>query len=328
MKMTELSTVLVSIIIVNWNGKTHLENCLPALACQNCENKEIIIVDNGSNDGSAELISNQYPSIRLIRLDTNLGFDMGNIIGYRASKGKYIVLLNNDTRPKYNWLSELVKAALSDSRIGIVGSVMLRWDSNIVDTAGDGCTWAGVGYKMYSGDDYSNLPENIDPFGACAGAALYTREMIEEIGFLDEDFFMNLEDVDLSYRARLAGYRIVIAKLSIVEHRVSASVTKLSALNTYYASRNIELVWWKNTPNRYLWLSIPDKVLHYIVAFAMSIGNAERMKNFLNGKKDAYLLIMRGKVNRKGVQRNYNGQPIRLTFEIKRMLIKAGLKHV
>ena len=315
----------VSIIIVNWNGLEHLKICLSAVIKQTYDNYEVLIVDNGSSDSSVDFVKTKYPQIRVLELESNFGFDIGNIRGFERANGEYIVLLNNDTKPRENWLEEAVKVAESDIYIGIVGCVMLRWDSLVVDTAGDGCTWAGVGYKMYSGKKYSELPDKIDAFGACAGAALYKRTMIEDIGFLDEKFFMNLEDVDISYRARIHGYRIAIAKNSLVDHRVSASVSKMSALNTFYASRNIELVWWKNTPSSYLMRSLPDKIIHYMVALAFAFGSRERLKNLILGKMEAYRMIVHGKVKRTSKKNFSDG--IFPVSEIKRMLLKARILH-
>jgi len=319
---------MASIIIVNWNGLEHLKICLPEIEKQSYRNFEIILVDNKSADQSVKYIKENHKNIKLIELDKNYGFDLGNIEGLQEANGEYIILLNNDTRPRIDWLYHLIESAEKNPKAGIVGSVMLRWDSQVIDTAGDGCTWAGVGYKMYSGQEYATLPECIQAFGACAGAALYRRSMIDDIGFLDSQFFMNLEDVDISYRARLANYDIDISRLSIVEHRVGASVKKVSGINTYYASRNIELVWWKNTPNRYIVRSIPHKIIHLIVSFINSFENPIKAKNYLKGKFDAYVLIFSRKIDRIEVQKHYEGQNLRLSSEVWRITSKLGRKDV
>lgn len=316
---------MASVIIVNWNGLNHLRECLPALELQNFKDFETILVDNNSSDDSIKYIREHHAAVKIIELEDNFGFDIGNIKGYEKSEGKYVVLLNNDTRPRLDWLHELILAASHNEKVGIIGSVMLKWDSMEIDTAGDGCTWAGVGFKMYSGKDYSVLPEKIDAFGACAGAALYKRSMIEDIGFLDNTFFMNLEDVDISYRARIAGYEIEINKRSIVEHRVSASVKKMNSKSTYYASRNIELVWWKNTPRKYMIISILHKIIHLVSAYISSLKSREQNMNYIAGKRDAYRMIIQGKIDRRMIQKKYKGQKLFLSSEIYRLMKKAEI---
>ncbi|WP_082505959.1 glycosyltransferase family 2 protein [Deinococcus sp. Leaf326] len=309
-----------SVIIVNWNGENHLRECIDSVLLQTYKDGyEIIVVDNFSRDNSIEILNSYKDKIKIIYLKENTGFDKGNNIGMLEAVGEFIVLLNNDTKVEENWLEELIKVAESDEKIGIVGSVMLRWNTRIVDTAGDGCTWAGVGFKLFSGKKYDDIPENIEAFGACAGAALYKRSLIKEIGFLDESFFMNLEDVDLSYRARLAGYDVAIARRSIVYHKVSSSVKKVSYLGNYYASRNIELVWWKNTPRRYLIRSLPDRLLHLVSSFISSLRSREKFLSYSSGKMAAWKEIIGGKTNRKNVQKVYNGRDLVLSSEIYRL---------
>ncbi|MCD0174724.1 glycosyltransferase family 2 protein [Deinococcus sp. 14RED07] len=319
----ETSFPKVSIIVVNWNGKNFLSDCLGSLKEQVYKNFELIVVDNGSTDGSQDEIRELYPTAILVELDSNLGFDEGNIVGYLRSSGDYVVLLNNDTKAPPEWLENLVAFADANTGFGIVGSIMLRWGSEIVDTAGDGCTLAGVGFKMHSGKKYSELPEFIDAFGACAGAALYRRSMIEEIGFLDSAFFMNLEDVDISYRARLAGYGVGICKESFVFHHVSSSVKKVSYLGNFYASRNVELVWWKNTPARYMPLSILEKMIHLTISTTASLLNREKLFSHISGKISAAYMILTGQVNRSKIQKLYRGNSIRFTTEISRIGAKA-----
>lgn len=315
-----------SIIIVNWNGENHLRECIDSILLQSYKDKyEIIVVDNFSSDKSFEILNSYKDMIKTIYLKENTGFDKGNIIGMSEASGEFIILLNNDTKAEEYWLEELIKIAESDKKIGIVGSVMLRWDTRIVDTAGDGCTWAGVGFKLFSGKNYDDIPEDIEAFGACAGAALYKRSLIEKIGFLDESFFMNLEDVDLSYRARLAGYDVSIARRSIVYHKVSSSVKKVSYMGNYYASRNVELVWWKNTPKRYLIRSLPDRLLHLISSLVSSLRSREKFLSYSKGKVVAWKEIISGRVNRKDVQQIYNGKDLVLSSEVYRLFRRSQI---
>lgn len=287
--MHQKTTKKVDIIIVNWNGLHHLEICLPSVKAQTLKPGRVIVVDNGSTDGSQEWIKEYHPWIDLISLEENKGFTGANIAGFEASSGDYIVLLNNDTKPVPDWLEMLVAAADYHPEAGIIASVMLRWNSPIIDTAGDSCTWAGTGFKATTG---LNLDEAKDGyvFGACAGAALYKRKMLEEIGFLDPDYFLNQEDIDLSFRAQLAGWKVWLAAKALVYHRVAASKKgKVTPLVIFHGAKNNEATFWKNMPAGLIVRALPHRLVQSFSAF-LKIGIKQRMwRPFLKGKWHAVL---------------------------------------
>ena len=235
-------TNAVSVIIVNWNGRHHLEACLPALYAQTRPADEIIVVDNDSSDDSVAFVKEHYPEVKLVETGENLGFSGGNIAGYAVATGAYIVLLNNDTKPLVSWLEALVTCADARSDVGVVASLMTDWEGCVIDTAGDGCSVTGRGYHLHKlepvpATSESKL-ESKDVFSACAGAALYKREMLQEIGFLDPRFFMNAEDTDLSFRAQLGGWKVHFCAQSVVRHRISASQGAASGRNVFFNARN------------------------------------------------------------------------------------------
>lgn len=247
-----MSKPLASIIILNYNGKKYLRDCLEAVLNQNYQNKEIILVDNGSGDGSVEFIRENFPVVKLIANKRNLGFAQGNNQGLALAGGEYIIALNNDTVVDQNWLSGLIADVQKDQRIGLVASkIFSAANPKEIDSAGvnvclDGMA-RGRGRLELDTGQYEKIEEILLP-SACA--ALYRREMLEEVGFFDEDFFAYCEDTDLGLRARLAGWRAVLAPKAKVWHRYSATSGQYSPLKAFLVERNHLWVVLKNFPLR------------------------------------------------------------------------------
>jgi len=213
----------VSIIIVNWNGKKYLSDCLTSVLNQTYPNYEIILVDNGSNDGSIEFVREKYPEVKITKLDKNYGFAKGNNIGMKEALKdkdvKYIALLNNDTKVDKNWLSELVKVVASDEKIGICTSKILRMDKLTIDSTGHVLRLGMLADRGRNKIDRGQYDDKLDIFGACAAACLYKREMLEEIGLFDESFFAYYEDAELSWRAYKNGWKARYVPTSVVYHK-------------------------------------------------------------------------------------------------------------
>ncbi len=227
-----------SVIITNWNGKQWLSTCLDALNRQTYRDFELIFVDDGSTDGSAAWVAENYPQARLIKQRPHVGFAAANNIGIRAARGEYIVTLNNDTRPDENFLRELV-AGLTAPDVGMVAAQMRLWDSpETLDSAGIAVDWAGFGWNCGWGQAVSAWNEPGEVFGPCAGAALYRRAMLDEIGLFDEDFYAYYEDVDLAWRARRAGRRCRYAPAAWVLHKHSATGRLFSQKKVFLLNRN------------------------------------------------------------------------------------------
>ena len=202
---------LASIVIVNWNGLRWLRQLLPSLREQSFRDFEIVVVDNGSADGSLEFLRQAHPEVRTVPLKENTGFAAGSNAGIRASRGKYVVLLNNDTRPERGWLGELVRAAEADASVGMCAPLILDADRvDLLDSAGIAVAWDGFSRQMRHGEPApDDLPaqECLAPSG-CSG--LYRREMLDQVGLLDEDFFCYCEDTDLGLRGRFAGWKCML----------------------------------------------------------------------------------------------------------------------
>lgn len=210
----------VTVIIVNWNGRELLRTCLTALRKQTFRESEIVLVDNGSHDGSCELVRTKFREVRLIRLERNMGFAEANNIGIRASDSRYIATLNNDTEASEQWLERLVQEAEKQERIGSCASKMVRYhDSRIIDSAGIEVLASGeVKDRGHGVRDCGEFDRIEEVFGACAGAALYRRDMLAEIGLFPTRYFASYEDVALAWRAAYAGWRCMYVPGAVVRH--------------------------------------------------------------------------------------------------------------
>jgi len=278
--------IKVSVIIVNWNGKQHLEECLDSLSKQTFKAFETILVDNGSVDGSTEFVETNFPGVKIVRLDKNEGFCRGNNIGLQHARGNFIALLNNDTLVDMNWLEELFKAMTKHYHVGICASCIVNYYSrDVLDTAGDGFDLCGVGYKIGEGMPVTKFQKERYVFGACAGAALYRRSMIDEIGFFDERFFALGEDLDLSFRARLAGYKCLYVPGAIVYHKVNRTVGRNSDFLLYHSRRNVEYTFFKNMPFPLIIATLPLHIIYNFLTFVQAFLD-KRIKVFLKSKKD------------------------------------------
>ncbi len=239
---------LVSVIIPNWNGAHHLPACLGGLRAQTYPRVDVIVVDNGSTDGSLALLAAEYPDVQVIALGRNLGFAGACNAGLRAASGQLLALLNNDTQPDPRWLEEVVAAFARHPCAGIVASKMLLFDRrDTFHTAGDFCRLDGVpGNRGVWQTDRGQYDREEEVFSANGGSAVYRREMLDEIGLLDEDFFYSCEDVDLAWRAQLAGWRCIYAPRAVVYHKLSATGGGVTA--SFYDGRNFIYLLAKDYP--------------------------------------------------------------------------------
>jgi len=223
---------LVSIIIVNYNGKKLLEKCLKSLKAIDYNNYEIILVDNNSTDNSIEFVKNMYPSIIIIKLDKNYGYAEPNNIGAKNAKGDLLLFLNNDTLVKSNFITEILKPIKKDPQIAICQSLLLKSNSQ-VDSSGDFVDTLG---RVYSSKDKAN---DIKKILSARGASMMVRkECFWELGGFDKNFFASYEDVDLGWRAWLWGYKVVLAPDSIVHHKIGQTSQNLSSTLRFHGVKN------------------------------------------------------------------------------------------
>ena len=251
---------LVSVIIPNWNGVRFLPVCLDSLRRQTYPRLEIIVVDNASTDGSQALVRERYPEVRLIQLPENRGFTGACNAGIEASRGEIVILLNNDTEVTSGWVAEVVTAFERHPEAGMVASKMLLYDRrDTLHTAGDVYSLDGLpgnrGVWQKDGERYNT---ELYVFSACGGSAAYRRAMLEQIGLLDEDFFFSCEDIDLGWRAQLAGWRCVYAPEAVLYHHLAATGGDVTA--SFYNGRNYLWLIAKNYPGPLLRKHWPEIV--------------------------------------------------------------------
>jgi N-acetylglucosaminyl-diphospho-decaprenol L-rhamnosyltransferase len=276
---------VVSVIVLNYNGRRWLAECLDALAGQTgAPPFETILVDNASSDGSAAFARTHYPAVRLIESGANLGFAAGNNLGARSASGSYLVFLNNDTAAAPDWLSRLCAALDERPAFGLATSKLVRMDDpSRLDSAGDGYVRAGGAYKRGHGRLSADYSESREVFGACGAAFAIRRELFERLGGFDESFFMVYEDVDLSYRARLLGFRCWYAAAAVVHHAGSATLGRASESAVYFGQRNLEWTWIKNTPPALMRRTALSHVL-YSTAGLVHYARVGRLGAALRGK--------------------------------------------
>ena len=281
----------VSVIVLNWNGERLLQICLGALLRQTYRDYEVILVDNGSKDSSVRLASESFPEVRVVQLEDNKGFTGGNAAGLRVAIGEYIALVNNDTRADPGWLENLVRPMREDSKVGICASRVLIEGDGRIYSAGDGVTTAGVGFNRGLGQPASFYPDSEGVFSACAGAVLYRRKMLNDIGFFDEDFFIYDEDTDLSFRARLAAWKCVYVPGAVIYHIGSATTVRLSDFHVYHHTRNLEFVWIKNMPIGLMLRFAHHKILQEFGSFCYLCLRHMKWRAFFTAKRDALKML-------------------------------------
>ena len=240
----------VTVVIPNWNGERFLSTCLGSLRRQSYDDFDMVLVDNGSTDGSVAFARDNFPEISVLPLPENLGFSAAVNAGILASETEHVALLNNDTETDPKWLEALVEAADSYPEAGFFASKLVDFaDRRVLDGAGDVLRRSGLPYRLGHGEpDGGRYDKTAFVFGACAGAAMYRRGMLDDVGLFDEDFFANCEDGDLSFRAQLAGYRCLYVPGSVVYHMGSATFGRRSATSTRLGTRNSLCLLVKNLP--------------------------------------------------------------------------------
>jgi GT2 family glycosyltransferase len=257
---------MITIVIPNYNGNKYLKECLDSIYVQKYSDYQIIIIDNASNDGSYKWLK-EYKDITFKQLDKNYGFSRAVNEGIKLAKGEYILLLNNDTELCEGFFEEILKVMLKDSKIFGVSSKMIQYhNKTLIDDAGDEYTVIGWGYKRGDGNSVEDFTREEQVFSACAGAALYRKEVFDKIGYFDENFFAYMEDLDISYRANIYGYKNMYAPNAKVYHIGSATTGgRYNAFKIKLSARNNVYVPYKNMPLLQLVINAPCLLLGYVV---------------------------------------------------------------
>jgi GT2 family glycosyltransferase len=247
---------VISVIVVNWNRKDLLRACLNSLRRQAGVAFEVILVDNGSADGSPDMAEREFEA-KVIRNGENRGFCAANNQGIALARGEFIALINNDAEADPGWLPALLRACTSASDVGMAASKVLVWENpSTIDKAGhlifpDGQN-RGRGSGMPDRGQFDLEEEVLWPDGC---AAMYRREMLEQIGGFDEDFFAYGDDAELGLRARIAGWRCIYTPRAVVRHHRGATMGKDSMGRLALIERNRLLLAVKLFPVSLLWLN-------------------------------------------------------------------------
>lgn len=268
-----------SVIIPNWNGVKLLGQCLDALRQQTFKDFEVIVVENGSTDGSVEFIRQQYPEVILLEQETNLGFAGGVNVGLRYSEAKYKVLLNNDTAVDSGWLKALVDTAGRHNTAFAVVSKILEASKEKqpkqykIDSTGDQYSTWGMAFPRGRGEvDAGQFDAGEQVFAACGGSVLYRSNLLAKVGLFDEDFFAYYEDVDISFRARLLGYSVLYEPKSVVYHAIGAtSGGGLKPFTRFHSVKNAHYLYLKNMPGWLFWKYLPLFMLGQVMTFLSSL---------------------------------------------------------
>jgi GT2 family glycosyltransferase len=262
----------VSVVVVSYNGRDLIGACLDSLLAQIYPIAELILVDNGSSDGTVRFVRQTYPVVRVVELANNRGFAGGANVGIRSSTGELVAFLNSDATADPGWLTALVRVAQSRPDVGMVASQMrFMAEPNTINSAGICLDRAGVAWDRGGGAPAGTVELSEETFGACGGAALYRRALFDDVGVYDDEFFMYLEDVDLAWRAQLAGWRCAYASDARVLHRHSASAVEHSPFKRYLLARNKVWLIAKNYPTPDLFVYLPVIVGLELGALAVNL---------------------------------------------------------
>ncbi|MFH1519343.1 MAG: glycosyltransferase family 2 protein [Candidatus Omnitrophota bacterium] len=263
--MNEKSNPLVSVVNVTWNGKEFLKKHLPSLKNLKYPNYEVIIVDNASTDGSIEFVRENYPEFKIIQNKTNLGTAQGSNVAIAQAKGEYIFWVSNDMEFDPYTLNHLIARCQSDETIGICTVKMLRIkDEELVDEIDSvGADIDIFGFPFSRGineQDRGQYDQAADVFFSFGGAMLIRKSLLSIIGGYDPDYLTLADDIDLSWRAHLAGFRVVVEPKAFLYHRVSATLGKTHnrAQKRYISERNTLRTLLKNYSQGYLFLILPS----------------------------------------------------------------------
>ena len=293
----------VSVVIVTWNGRRHLDTCLSSLEAQRDVRIETIVVDNGSTDGTTEYLRSRYAWVKLVALPENQGFAGGNNAGVREARGRFVAFLNNDTSADPGWLRALIAGVDEAGGFALVTSrIVYMHDPDTIDSAGDGVLRWGGAFKRHHGEPASAAAVTQEVFGVCGAACMMPRTVFDEVGGFDEDFFASHEDVDLSYRARLRGYRCRYVADAIVRHVGSATLGTVTPFSVFHGQRNLEWMYVKDTPGTLLLRTLAGHVV-YDLAAGVHFTRIGMLRPYLRAKVAAVAGLPRMLRKRAAIQR-------------------------
>lgn len=288
--------VEVTVVIPNYNGKAYIEKCLRSLEKQDFKEYEVIVADNGSTDGSREHVENDFPNVRLLKLKQNFGFSRAVNEGITATKTPYVLLLNNDTEVSKDFVYEMLQAIKKSEKIFSVAAKMIQLNQpEKIDGAGDYYSALGWAFASGKGKTRNHYDKEREVFSACAGAAIYRKKILDEIGYFDEFHFAYLEDLDIGYRAKIMGYKNMYTPKAVVYHAGSGySGSRYNEFKIRLSSRNNIYVIYKNMPVIQIIINFPLLFLGFFIKAIFFIMKGYG-RAYLSGIKRGYLLCYEGR---------------------------------
>lgn len=296
-----------AIVIPNWNGADLLRECLDSLLVQS-QKISIIVVDNGSVDDSLTILESYGSKITTLEEPKNLGFAGGVNVGIQYALDAnfdYIGLLNNDAAADRNWAKELISVLDSNPEVGITTSKILIGDTGKLDSTGDWYTTTGMPFPRGRDElDKGQYDKLVNVFGASGGASLYRADLLRDVGLFDEDFFAYYEDVDISFRAQLFGWKVTYNPKALVYHKLSATSSKHGYFAIRQSAKNFWYLYVKNLPIKLFWKYLPAASYRYARMFAARLIKGGFWA-FFNGWAHAMLKLPKKLfVDRRFVQKN------------------------
>lgn len=271
MNLHELS---VSVVVPNWNGEDFLQQCIDSLIVQT-QNVSIIVVENGSTDDSDKILAKYGKKITVLKQNINLGFAGGVNVGIKyalENNADYVALFNNDAIADKNWLKNMVDVIQENNDVGIVTCKFLHQGDNKLDSTGDFYTIYGLPFPRGRGQiDSGQFDKDNLVFGASGGASLYNCIMLTQIGLFDEDYFAYFEDVDISFRAQLAGWKVYYEPTALAYHHIGGTSSKINGFATYQTAKNFWFMYIKNMPGHLFWKYLILAKYWYIRMFVARI---------------------------------------------------------
>lgn len=294
------------VVVPNWNGVDSIAAALDSLQAQTYKTI-IVVVDNGSEDGSIELIKKKYPDVILLEQSKNLGFAGGVNVGIKHAiehDAEYVALFNNDATADKNWLSNLIDRLENEPKAGIATGKLMRSDKEHIDSTGEFYTIWGMPFPRGRNElDQAQFDKAELVFAASGGASLYRVEMLKQIGLFDEDFFAYFEDVDISFRAQLSGWKVWYEPAAVAYHAVGATSSKLPGFTTYNTAKNFMMLYAKNMPGKlYFKYFIPFFI--YLCRWFVTSLLRGRIRPFIKGVMSAFALFLETAKRRRQIQKS------------------------
>ena len=294
------------VVIPNLNGGEVLVNAVRSLKNQTVE-PYIMVVDNASTDNSMDLVKKQFPDVEVVVNSKNLGYTGGVNPGMQRAidiGAPYVAPFNNDATADKFWLQQLVAFLDAHLEVGAVAPKVLNEDGSKLDSTGDYYTVWGLPYPRGRGEtDTAKYDHNTDIFAASGAASLYRVQALQEVGLLDQDFFAYYEDVDLSFRLQLAGWKVAYEPKAVVYHSIGMTSSRMKSFTTYQTMKNLPLILYKNVPAKYLfpigWRFMIAHVLFFLRAISRGQGFAA-----LRGDAKATCLLLAKVGERRHIQKS------------------------